>query len=73
MRRLNYFFEIFYTLFFLRTKTLILVKNLRISQEQSQACCSAEHNKLSRLAISKRMPEHQNSLAVILYIVLHVD
>ena len=31
MRRLNYFFEIFYTLFFIRTKRLSFGKELRIS------------------------------------------
>ena len=30
-RRLNYFFEIFYTLFFMRAKALVFVKKLRTS------------------------------------------
>ena len=45
-------------------------KELRISYEQSQACCPAEHkNKVSKLAISKVMTEHQNRawLSLILY------
>ena len=44
----------FYKNNFIRTKVLILAKNLRTSQEQSQACCPTEHkNKVSRLAIYK--------------------
>ena len=52
----------FYKDNFIRTKALVLVKNLRTSQEQSQACCPAEHeNKVSRLAVSKIIrAEHQN-------------
>ena len=38
---------------FIRTKILVLVKGLRTSQEQSHACCSAEHkNKVSRQVTS---------------------
>ena len=64
MRRLNYFFEIFCTLFFYKNKSL------GFSKEQSQACCPAEHkNKVSMLAISKTMAKHQNRawLSLILY------
>ena len=47
---------------FIRTKALVLAKNLRTNQEQSQACCPAEHkNKVSKFAISKIIrAEHQN-------------
>ena len=39
----------FYKNNFIRTKALILAKNLRTSSEQSQACCPTEHkNKVSR-------------------------
>ena len=55
----------------IKTKALVLTKNLRTNQEQSQACCPAEHkNKVSRLAISKIIrTEHQNRawLSFILY------
>ena len=45
----------------MRIKSLVLVKKIRISKEQSQSCCPAEHkNKVPRLAISKIMTEHQN-------------
>ena len=60
MRRLNNFFEIFNT-FFYENKILGFGKKIRISKEQSQSCCPAEHkNKVPRLAISKIMTEHQN-------------
>ena len=56
-----FFRNLLHSFFFIRTKALVLVKNLRISLEQSQACCPAEHkNKGFRLAISKIMTEHQN-------------
>ena len=47
---------------FVRTKALIVAKNLRTSSEQSQACCSTEHkSKVSRLAILKIIrTKHQN-------------
>ena len=40
---------------------MVLVKNLRTSSEQSQACCPTEHkNKASRLEISEIIrTEHQ--------------
>ena len=53
-----------------KNKSFGFGKELRISYEQSQACCPAEHkNKVSRLAISKVMTEHQNRawLSLILY------
>ena len=58
------FFTIFSkssTLFFNKNKSLGFGIKIRISSEQSKACCPAEHkNKVSRLAISKIMIEHQN-------------
>ena len=47
-------FSKYSTLFWYKNKSLSFGKKLRISKEQSQACCPAEHkNKVSRLAISK--------------------
>ena len=55
------FFRNYFHSFFMWTKTKVLVKNFRISYEQSLACCLTEHkSKVSRLAISKIMTEHQN-------------
>ena len=59
--RLNYFSKFFSLFFLIRTKVLVLVKNLRISSEQRQTCCLTEHkNKVSRLAIFKIMTEYHN-------------
>ena len=58
----DFVYTLFYKNNFLRAKFLVLVKNLRTNEEQSQACCPAGHkNKVSRLAISKIIKtEHQN-------------
>ena len=56
---------------FIRAKVLILARNLRTSEEESQACCPTEQkNKVSSLAILKIIrTKHQNRawLSLILY------
>ena len=51
----SFYFTAIYTLItFIKTKALILAKNLRTSLEQSQACCVTEHkNSVARLVILK--------------------
>ena len=56
---------------FIRAKVLILARNLRTSEEESQACCPTEQkNEVSSLAILKIIrTKHQNRawLSLILY------